>query len=124
MGFRPLSRKDAKLNEHYGDLVKIFPKAEFVVDQDGTYRFKPDPLLSHLVNTGQVSMNRLWADSVGLPPPYMIDDLVRFYQNIGYSLGGFLEVFEHRLASLKALAQGPDMTHTGLIPTKIGGGKE
>jgi hypothetical protein len=118
MGFKPLSHTDPQLQEHYGDLLRVFPEAKFVVDEQGTYRFQPDPLLTHLVHADPryVDLNRLWRDLGSPDAGFDIWDMARFYQNIGYSLSGFLDVFEHRLPPLKKTAEGPDVTHTGLIP--------
>jgi len=65
---------------------------ENIVEIDRAWRFQESTLINHLWKTGQINLDVLWVDfHSGF---FNIEDLMKFYMELGYSLGGFAEVFE------------------------------
>jgi hypothetical protein len=63
-----------------------------ILDAEGTLRFKPNLALVWVREHSAVNMNDIWdACAAGRFPA---EDLVQFYRDIGYSLCGFVEVWE------------------------------
>lgn len=65
-------------------------------DDDGTLRFVPDVLVRYIHDgcirgrEGKFNLEHFW-DMAGQLLPYIY--LVRYYINIGYDIGGFLEIW-------------------------------
>jgi hypothetical protein len=70
-----------------------------LVWKDGQVRFKPNPLVRLLLNGARsLDLNMLW--EIGKTTGVPIEDFAQFYQLIGYSVGGFSEVFQEELPGL------------------------
>jgi hypothetical protein len=97
------------------ELAVIF-NHEIVRDASGVRRFKRVQLLDRFFHEqcpvylgewagpasvlarGSINMNHLWDDFLGGAFP--LEEFVKFYMQIGYSLGGFVEVFGTRMPHL------------------------
>lgn len=103
-----LPKDDPQLLAYYGDLVELFPDAVFV--RTGTvYRFKSKKLAVWFCD----KMHQLF-ESRRSPVPFdmnqmaidyhkgmfSLEEYMQFYQDIGYSLSGFIEAFGTRLDML------------------------
>jgi hypothetical protein len=62
-----------------------------VRDEDGRARFRGDPVIGALIDRQAVDLNYLWG-RLGAGD-FEETDLRRFYRDMGYSLGGYSEVF-------------------------------
>jgi len=95
---------DEKINESdlpddYDDLVefiklcKIIPT--YIMDKDRVLRFKTNSpiryLLDHHKNTNKDGLNVVWENAYD--NDYTVKEMVELYIHIGYSLGGFYEIF-------------------------------
>lgn len=70
-----------------------------VETEQGVWRWEECKLTRWLCD--HVNLNKLWIDYrngvMGDPHGPALLDLMRFYMQIGYSLGGFVEIFGHSL---------------------------
>lgn len=92
-----ISHKKLKQNEYYKDLILFLYKInvkDFVVfvDEDNRHRFERNKLVCYLKNNYKFKIDEIW----NLCDNEMISlkEIVKFYIDIGYSLDGFLELFE------------------------------
>ncbi len=93
---RVVPRDDKRLLRDYDDVVAVFPNASFVCTlEEGitapVLRFRENALTRHLVDAGMVDLNRLAVDYQN--GKFSIDDAMEFWQGLGYSLCGFLDIF-------------------------------
>ncbi len=73
-----------------------------VRDADGTLRFKANPLVRWLCD--QIDLNKMWlAFGQGA---FSETAFMQFYRDIGYSLGGFEEVWGETLDKIEAMLGG------------------
>ncbi len=81
---------DPVVLKYYADVVSRWPDCQIVKDEHGTYRFKANRLFRCLVDSGDVSLNRLavFYDRGYFP----IDEYAEFNMGLGYSLSGFCEL--------------------------------
>jgi hypothetical protein len=63
---------------------------EVIQTEDETFRFKPDPLYSLLMDV--TDLNELWVKA-GESGEITVEDMKEFYQKSGYSLEGYWEIF-------------------------------
>ena len=88
-------------SEAYSEKIKMDKNIEVIIDgkkfptildDQGVQRFPVNGLYRHLVDSKQVDLNRLSIDfQKGL---FSREDYMEFYRGIGYSVCGFLEIFE------------------------------
>lgn len=94
-------RDDPRLVRDYPDIVAVFPHAEFVSTREEgidnpVLRFRENKLTRWLVDSGQVDLTNLSIEyERGL---FSIDEAMEFWQGLGYSLSGFLEIFGDEVA--------------------------
>ena len=82
-----LDRTDTLLDPYTG-ILALFPAAEFE-RVDGVVRFRRKPLARWLADN--VNLNQMWvAFHEGA---FDVAALMQFYQDMGYSICGFCEVF-------------------------------
>lgn len=93
-----IPRDDPALVEHYGDILKMFPDAQFSRDQIGTIRFRPRPLACWLME--RINLDRLWC--AWLNKEFSRDEMFKFYMDNGYSVCGFTELFAEYLDEMEA----------------------
>ena len=92
----PLPKDDSVLQESYGPILAACPNAEFVKDDNNVYRFRRKCLANWLCDHTNLTELRL-AYLRGQVPR---DEYMQFYQDIGYSLSGFWDVFEKEIAEM------------------------
>lgn len=80
------------------DAPPSHPMQPLVRDAEGTIRFKKNAVARFLLDTSQYDLNKLW--TMDFPK----EDWAQFYQLIGYSVGGFGEIFSERAPELVAQA--------------------
>lgn len=87
-------RQDPAVIEAFGDVLDRYPNHE-IMRTGGIVRWKPKKITLHLrdlLKEGQISMDKLWSGySRGDIP---VEEMAQFYREIGYTLGGFMELFE------------------------------
>lgn len=74
------------------------PMQPLVRDKEGVIRFKKNAVARFLLDTSQYDLNKLWTMD------FPAEDWAQFYQLIGYSVGGFGEMFDERAPELVAAA--------------------
>jgi hypothetical protein len=92
------------ITECYPDLIElgVLLQHDVIVDEDGTLRWKPNKLINHLICRvpiqndrfelrGQICLNNLRMDFCR--NEFDIYEYMKFYMDMGYSWGGFAEVF-------------------------------
>lgn len=83
----------AKWYSDMADLAEIFHH-EVVEDRHGTWRWKENRLISHLLegaSRGGLDLNQLYMDLMkGI---YTVEERMKVHMQMGYSLSGFGEVF-------------------------------
>ena len=73
-------------------MVKINGKEyTTVIDSDGVQRFKANSIVRHIVDR-YVDLNDLWLD-FNHSKNMIIEDMMLFYADMGYSVCGFLDIF-------------------------------
>lgn len=86
-------RQDPHTVKYYGEVLDRYPDHE-IVRENGIVRWKPKQttlMLWNLLRENNISIERLWsAYSNGTLP---IEELAQFYREIGYTLGGYIELF-------------------------------
>lgn len=94
VGPKLVPHDDPILTKHYADVLAVFPDAQFVMDGK-VLRFRTNSLMrffcdAHETYRGAPSMN----DIVGeyFRGSFTINEMMQFAQDIGYSVGGFLEL--------------------------------
>lgn len=82
--------RDKKVDEGYKSNARPIIK-----DEDGTKRYKPNKVVSVLYDSrGKFDLNDIWVMyGNGL---FSKEDMQEFYQLIGYSVGGYEEIWESR----------------------------
>lgn len=70
-----------------------------VEDEEAVYRYKPNGVIVWLFNQGLIEMNKIWSAHVN--GAFSIEDLMQFYRELGYSLGGFEEIFSEQLDEME-----------------------
>ena len=115
---RLIERDELAAHPHYGDLAelaRIFHHA-VIEDEHGTWRWQQNRLMRHLTDgdaafyegegylgdrmriyRGSLCLNTLIRDLYG--KKFSVEEYAKFYMGIGYSLGGFCEVFGQREVS-------------------------
>lgn len=104
-GMRPVLRTDRTLVNHYADVLQVFPDAEFVMDGK-VLRFRPKGIVNWLLN--DVRSGGAGVDLNEMAKAYQLghfsmDEYMEFYQGIGYSVSGFLDIFHEEVARLVKL---------------------
>jgi hypothetical protein len=67
------------------------PSQPIGFDSNGTIRFKKNEIVDFLLEHGTVDLNRLWL--MLYKKQFSVDDMIQFYQLIGYSVSGFGDIF-------------------------------
>ena len=93
-----LSKDDPELLEHYGNLVNYFPNATFIEDESGVYRFKSNKLIRWLIDNAHECGRKCPVNLNSMAIAYdhgvfTLEEYMKFYQDLGYSLSGFMEIF-------------------------------
>lgn len=97
-------------------LAKLFNHS-IIVDQYGTYRFKQNKLVNHILDDclfytpvgdpdvckgpryrGKLDLNELWVDFY--KRKFDVWEMAQFYMGIGYSISGFCDVFSKKAHEL------------------------
>lgn len=114
MSDRIIPHDDPILLEHYSELVRLFPNAVFIEDAQGVYRFQRNALIDWIVERDRERAEASPRDRYG-DTHYLLNDMARAYhgdapftlaeymqfnQDMGYSLGGYYEVFEPQIRDL------------------------
>jgi len=85
-----IEHDDPRLRRDYPDILVAFPNAQFVRDENGVFRFKENALVRWLMDGGKISLNDM---AVAFQNGHFkLDEYMEFYQGLGYSLSGFLEI--------------------------------
>lgn len=82
--------EDAPDKESITILVNGEPKATYI-DEYGVQRFVPGAVIVFLFENDQVNMNELF--KAFMNDEFTLEDYQEFYQDLGFSVGGFEEVF-------------------------------
>ena len=86
-------RQEPNTIKYYGEILDRYPNHE-IIQEKGIVRWRPKQttlLLWTLLRENNVSIDRLWsAYASGLLP---VEELAQFYREIGYTLGGYMELF-------------------------------
>lgn len=92
---RMIPHDDPVIVEHYADLLKTQPADVAIIEtDDGVYRFQEDKLIRWTCDHG-VSLNDMCvAFQRG---HFSLEEYMRYYRGLGYSLSGFAEVFGDHL---------------------------
>ncbi len=97
-----LPKDDPHLVEHYSDYLALFPDACFVQDKHGTYRFKENKVVSWLLaNTSLNNIVIAYQGGAHHEGSVSMDELMMLYQDIGYSLSGYGDVFGEEMADMQ-----------------------
>ncbi len=123
--YEPVARDalTAEERDTYEDLLAVFPHAELEREATtgnirGVLRFKTNGIIRWLVDSGHVSLNNLSVDVDG--GRFTIDDHMEFYQGLGYSLGGFLEIFGEEVARRFEKLQTPQrLAHEAMVALEV-----
>lgn len=93
-----LDKHQRRLLDQCGADAQSHPLVQLVIDssRSNTIRFKADPVIRHLVDT-QVDLNKLWASLSERSDPKVRLSMRSFYRNMGYSLGGYIDIFGQEL---------------------------
>jgi hypothetical protein len=93
---RMVPRNDPVLVKHYSDLMEVQPlDAQVVEDDEGVYRWREDKLIRWLVDSEEVDLNKVSiAYQIG---KFTLQEYMKFYRGLGYSLSGFIETFGEHL---------------------------
>lgn len=100
-----LPRTDPILVEHYADIMAVFPDAEFVKTPDDVIRFRENKLFAWILDKamdgekGRLSLNDV--ARAYFKGEFSMDRLMDFYQGIGYSLSGFLDIFHEEVTRME-----------------------
>lgn len=95
----PLLEVRASDYNDLADLAEIF-RHEIIEDQSGVWRWKQNRLSRFICD--QINLNNVW---IALHRgDFSMEELMKFYMQIGYSLDGFIEVFGQHEASEFSLA--------------------
>lgn len=80
------------MDKDYRRLMDLLPPdVEIVESMSGTYRFRADSLVRWLVDSKRIDLNQMCIDFQR--GRFTLDDYMRFYRGLGYSLCGFIEIF-------------------------------
>lgn len=114
--FKIVSGNELKNHQWYSNLYPLMVSFghQVVIDESNVWRWRPTAfasyinggdapfrvgaLPSHGVRRGQLSINDLWEDLYYKKHDLKPEDVMKYYMGIGYSLSGFQEVFEQKLA--------------------------
>lgn len=90
--YKTIPWDDPKLIENYPDIVDRYSKSAAIVieDSDGIWRFKSNDIVRHIIDNYKI-LNDLWV--AFHDNKYSLEDMEVFYQQMGYSLSGFLDIF-------------------------------
>lgn len=93
---RLVPRDDKALVSDYADLMATQPPDAVVIeDLNGVYRWQEDGLIRWLSDIDQLDLNAMCvAFQRGA---FTLDEYMRFYRGLGYSLSGFIEIFGDHL---------------------------
>jgi hypothetical protein len=86
------------INEHY-KLVASLSDHPIYEDDNGVYRFKRNKALWWAFESGMLDLNKLWVAFVNHGFP--LEDMMQIWRMLGYSLGGFEEVFAEQLDEME-----------------------
>ena len=75
-------------------LARIFHHE--IIAEGEIYFFKPNSLICAIRNN--ISLNDLWADF--LEHKFTIEEMMKFYMDMGYSFSRFVEIFEKNINTL------------------------
>jgi len=96
----PLDRDNPVLVANYADILRAFPHATFE-NVDGVYRFTQKPVMRWLCD--HVDLNRMRID-FEISHPFSLAEYMQFYQDIGFSICGFMDVFHDELNAMMEVA--------------------
>lgn len=105
-----LSHDDPILVNNYAEIVSCFPQAQIIRNDDGIVRFRENKLMRFFCDAGKGEMvsfdpyKEAPAEFSGAPTlndivkkyyngSFSMEELMLFYQDIGYSLSGYLDIF-------------------------------
>ena len=91
--YKDLPRETKKTYARLDHVSKQYP-LEFI---DGVLRFKRNVAIQYCID--HISLNDMWVESSRNRWP--ITDLMTIYRMMGYSLCGFMEIFEDHIAEGK-----------------------
>lgn len=117
-----VSRNYEVLVKHYADILQVFPDAQFTLDPpeesgNRVIRFKKNRLYEWLGETWKGPCYNDIATAY-YKGRFGFEEYMEFYQGIGYSLGGFLDIFGDEVAAM--VAEGRVM-RAGARPKLTGG---
>lgn len=114
---RPITKKELQdVPDDIIALAQLF-NHKIIVDQYGTYRFKQNKLVNHILDDclfytpvgdpdcthgpryrGKLDLNELWVDFHNRK--FDVWEMAQFYMGIGYSISGFCDVFSKKAHEL------------------------
>lgn len=86
-------RRHSRIRSDYGYLLDRYPLHP-VVMEDKVVRWKGNDVVRLMIDK-YIDLNQLWADFYR--SDLSIEDMATVYRMMGYSLCGFLEIFEEKL---------------------------
>lgn len=92
--------------EIFGTLDLAAQAHPVVIDEGGVARFEANPLLRALVDAGLLSLDAVW-QAAASSPRIRPHDLLRFYRDIGYSVGGYDEILGSHLDYFSPALESP-----------------
>ena len=87
-----------KLKKHYKELIdiaKIFHH-EVIEDYHGTWRWKENFLIRKVTDLSSFDYNAMAVSILGNKKEFTLEEYMKLYMQIGYSLSGFIDVFGQR----------------------------
>lgn len=72
-----------------------------VVDDNGVYRYKANGVTNWLYENKCIDLNKVWL-AYGRCM-FSLEDFMQFYRDLGYSLGGFEELFAKELDRMQGI---------------------
>lgn len=90
---KKIERKDLMKIEDYKEIFEAesHHDHEVIEDQNGTFRWKEDPTVRKIIDTG--ILNDLWVLFYKMGLTKNSEEVRKLYRDMGYSLSGYWEIF-------------------------------
>ena len=72
-----------------------------IIAKNGVQRFSYNKLYRHLVDSGQVDLNKLSRDYQ--EKKFTLKEYMEFYRGLGYSVCGYLDIFRDKIKEIEYL---------------------
>jgi hypothetical protein len=112
-----IPKEEIKNDDYYGEIVETLDLCGlnpiYIEDENGTYRFQSNSIVRYLV--GSSSLNLIWGEAG--EKEYSLREFLELYIHMGYSLGGYLEIFGEAIDKILRISYD---YHTGDRTSKLG----